>query len=623
VTTADSNSAKRSSAPYEVIRRPVSDRSIRRLMRLISAAMGLVWRSGRSQLIASVLLQIVAAGAVAAQLLLARRALAEVLAGPRVSPMELLPIIGALVATTALAGFATIAQNETGLLLGELTGRRASNLALEVAATVDLDAFEHPLFYDQLQRAQLHAGTRSVSMVRSLLGIFGPGLTTVGVAVAVFAIEPLLIPMMILAAIPLWAATSRNTRDLYKLSYETTSADRERQYLMSTLTTNNMAKEVRAYDLSDYLRKRFDRLYRERIDRYRNLVRKRVVRSLLGSLIGSVALAVTIAFLLWSLGAGLSLADAGAAIMALLLLGQRLGATLRSVGSLYESALFIEDFTGFLEVGADVKRNRPKGLAPSGFEELAVNEVSYRYPKSSRLALDGVSLTIRRGEAVALVGFNGSGKTTLVKLLNALYRPDSGRITWDGVDIADSDSNVLRRSMTVVFQDFARWALPGYENIGIGRVDKIDDMEAIVRAAKEAGADEFLESLPNGYKTILTRLFAGGTDLSHGQWQRLALARALFRDAPFLILDEPTASLDAEAEARLFRTIRDILTSDRSVLLISHRFSSVRLADRIYVLHNGRVEEQGTHEELVELGARYARMFKLQTDAYLGTDVVG
>jgi ATP-binding cassette, subfamily B, bacterial len=256
--------------------------------------------------------------------------------------------------------------------------------------------------------------------------------------------------------------------------------------------------------------------------------------------------------------------------------------------------------------------------APRRFERLVAEDVSFTYPESHRPAVDGVSVEIGAGEVIALVGENGSGKTTLAKMLAGLYRPESGRIRWDGVDLADVDADELRDSIAVIFQDFERYLLPARENIGLGRSESIDDIDAIRAASQRADADRFLADLPEGYETMLGREFAGGYDLSIGQWQRVALARAFFRDAPFVILDEPTAALDARSESQLFDRMRELLDG-RSVVLISHRFSSVRNADRIYVLHDGRVVEHGAHDELMAADGLYAELFTLQARAYLDT----
>jgi ATP-binding cassette, subfamily B, bacterial len=232
-------------------------------------------------------------------------------------------------------------------------------------------------------------------------------------------------------------------------------------------------------------------------------------------------------------------------------------------------------------------------------------------------ALKDMSLSVERGEVRGLVGENGSGKTTLAKVIAGLYRPQQGRVTWDGVDATDFDADDLRRSVAVIFQDFERYLLPARENVGLGRHERIEHEPEIVAASERADADRFLSRLPEGYDTMLGREFAGGYDLSIGQWQRVALARAFFRDAPLVILDEPTAALDARAESRLFERMRELLEG-RAAVLVSHRFSSVRSADRIYVLERGEVVEHGSHDELMELGGRYAELFALQAAAYVG-----
>jgi ATP-binding cassette, subfamily B, bacterial len=256
-------------------------------------------------------------------------------------------------------------------------------------------------------------------------------------------------------------------------------------------------------------------------------------------------------------------------------------------------------------------------VVPGPFSELRTEGLAFTYPGSSRPALDGIDVTIRRGEVVALVGENGSGKTTLAKLLAGLYSPMEGRVTWDGVDVSGFDPASVREHVAVIFQDFARYRLTARENIGLGRDERLGDAEAVRAAAVSAGADEFLERLPLAYETLLSKDLAGGRDLSVGQWQRVALARAFFRDASFLVLDEPTSALDPKAEHALFQQLRS-LAAGRTALLISHRFSSVREADRILVLDGGRLIEQGTHEELLSLDGHYASLFRLQAAAYTG-----
>jgi ATP-binding cassette subfamily B protein len=280
---------------------------------------------------------------------------------------------------------------------------------------------------------------------------------------------------------------------------------------------------------------------------------------------------------------------------------------------LFEAAPFVADLHAFL--GHAPRRSPQPAPQVTGFRRLTVEGLTFTYPSATRPALRGVDLEIHAGDVVALVGENGSGKTTLAKLLCHLYNPDGGRICYDGIDVTHVDPEPLRGSIAVLFQDFQRFLLSASDNIGAGRWERLHDTAAIVRAATATGANAFLAGLPRGYATLLGPEFDGGTDLSGGQWQRVALARAFFRDAPFVILDEPTAALDARAEHELFEHVRGLLAG-RTVLLISHRFSTVRSADHIYVLADGRIAEHGTHEQLMSQGGQYAEMFTLQAAPY-------
>jgi ATP-binding cassette subfamily B protein len=280
----------------------------------------------------------------------------------------------------------------------------------------------------------------------------------------------------------------------------------------------------------------------------------------------------------------------------------------------------MDDFTTFVDATPAVQRAHATSDAPASFNAIAAHGVSFTYPSRSEPSLSDVSVRIERGQIVALVGENGSGKTTLAKVLAGLYAPTAGSVCWDDIDIQTCDPEQVRSRIAVIFQDFVRYFLSAAENIGVGRQQRSDDIDAIVAAARRAGADSYLGTLAQGYQTKLGPQFLGGVDLSVGQWQRVALARAFFRDAPFIILDEPTAALDARAEYELFESIRT-LAAGRTVLLISHRFSSVRSADCIYVLDRGHVVERGTHGELMARQGLYADLFTLQANAYIETEV--
>jgi ATP-binding cassette subfamily B protein len=590
----------------EVMEPEGSQGTIRDLPRLLGASIALVWEAGRRELALTAALQLLAAGGTAVQLFVGKAVLQSVL-GADGSFASVLPALALLVGITIALDLARAAEQELSRVLAELVGRRALDRVIDVAVSVDLLAFEQPDFYDRLRRAQAQGTFRALQTVNGLLGLVGAGVAAVGIVVALAALQPLLLPLVALGYVPLWLASSRNSRDSYGFAWGMTANDRQRAYLQHLLLDRSPAKELRAFALAPFLRRLYERLYDERIGELRALARRRAARSLVASLGSAAVMAASVGLLAWLYVSGrMSLATTGAAVFGLSQLGARLTGMHFSATSLYESTLFVRDYRAFLAEQPPPRTRRP--AEPLARLELA--DVTFTYPGSTAPAVDEVSLHLGPGEIVALVGENGSGKTTLAKLIAGLYPPERGRVLWNGEAVA-----ALEPDVAVIFQDFVRYLLTAGENVGVGRHERAGDAAAVEDAATRAGADRFVGRLPQGYDTLLGREFVGGYDLSVGQWQLLALARAFFRDASLVILDEPTAALDARAESQLFERMRELLEG-RAAVLISHRFSSVRSADRIYVLEHGRVVEHGSHEELLALAGRYAELFSLQAAAY-------
>lgn len=600
---------------YDLHSREDAKVDLRKMPSLLRRATRLVMAAGKREFIVSTTLQFLSAAAIGAQLVVGRGALQALLEADQLGTglESVTPWAVSLALLTAMSLFASAVQREQQQILGELVSRYMHGKALDVASKVELTAFEHPEFHNRLQRVQtgLH---QPLNMVYGVSGLISALVGVVGVSAALIAIEPLLIPLVLTVLFPAWLAASRRSSAFWRFFWRMTPSDRERNYVGGLLSGRDEAKEVRAFGLGRLLLERWNRLFDHRLKELRSVARRQLLFTLMstaviGLLLGAVVLLV--AFLA-STGR-VTLAEAGVAIAGIAVVGARLSGAGWSVSTLSEAGFYLDDFTEFLRLAQEPPR--ATNSTPSGFRRITSEGVSFTYPSSDQPALRDVALHIDAGEVVALVGENGSGKSTLAKVLAGLYRPSEGKVTWDGVDISTVDQIEFSRQVAVIFQDFLRYHLSASDNIGLGRYDAADDRASIIAAAEQAGADSFIERLNAGYETLLGPEFLGGVDLSVGQWQRMALARAFFRNAPFVILDEPTASLDAKAEHELFQKIRSLL-SGRTVLLISHRFSSVRTADRIYVLHEGRVVEDGTHHELVAAGDRYSEMFNLQAAAY-------
>jgi ATP-binding cassette, subfamily B, bacterial len=599
-------------------------KSVGRLTRLMARSLSMVWQSARRPFVALVGLQILNAIALVFQVIAIELALAAVLNIPAsggVSWSLVKPVL-LLAGVTALTAVIASVQVGLGRYAGELVAAVMWQRVLHVATRVDLRKFESARFYDRLQRVQASALTRPYQITYGLVATLGAAAASIGLLVAIMLIHPALLPLLLIGGVPVLITSRQQSQLEFDFLAQQTQSMRLRTYLTWVQTGRDEAKEVRAFGLARNFGQRLNNLY---ADYLRDLAQHLLRRSKLGALgtLGSaVLLALTLLLLVWLISTGrLGIAEAAAALVAIRLLAGQVQHGFTGVQAVFESGLFIDDLDGFLTLAPAAEGGSRHIAPPAEFHRIRADAVSFSYPGRSQLALQATNIEINRGEVVALVGENGSGKTTLAKVIAGLYEPGSGAVRWDGTDVRTFRPELFRERVAMIFQDFVRYALSAEENIAIARPDDEIDHAAIREAAKIADADSFLSALPAGYQTPLSRRFAGGHELSGGQWQKVAIARAFYRRAPLVIIDEPTASLDARAEYELFSSLHEVLRG-RTALIISHRFSTVRTADRIYVLDRGRVVEQGTHDELMGLGGRYAELFHLQASAYSADHVM-
>lgn len=580
-------------------------------------AVSLVWGASRGAFLGAVVLFAVSGLGMVGLLLIGNTLLHELIARGDSGTVSTRTwwLVSAALAVAGALSFSGAAAAGLHKLLIERTHRYTNEIVLRVTAHVPLREFDSPAFHDRFERAS-HGGMNSIMPIAMALPqLLGSLIGAIGIAAGLVVISPWLVPITLLASVPIWLAGKGNSEEMYSFSFGNTPNDRARFNIQNIAKSRESAPEVRAFRLAPYLLDRWSRLYDERIDGVRALVRTFVRRSAVASAVGAVVLGgVLLVVLVFVRRGDMTLGSAATACVAVLLLANRSQQTATHLAQTVEHGLYLEDFDR-LRAWAD-RLPSPRAVDVAPFQKLSVDRLSFTYPSATSPALDGLTFDIAAGEVIAIVGHNGSGKTTLAKLLCGLYEPDAGSVSWDGRPVSELTVDGGLSEVGVVFQDFGRYWFSAADNIGIGDVDRVGDRDGVLAAAREAGADGFLGALPQAYDTPLGVEVDGGADLSVGQWQRVAIARVLFRGASFLLLDEPTASLDAEAEAALFETIQG-LRAGRTIVLISHRFSTVRTADRILVLHEGRLVEQGSHAELMAAGGRYARMYRLQSRAYV------
>jgi ABC-type multidrug transport system fused ATPase/permease subunit len=501
-------------------------------------------------------------------------------------------------------------------LLQMLLGHTVNELILEKALTLDLKHFEDSEFHDKMMRAKREASFRPLGFITRTFSLMQDTLSIVTYGGLLLQFSGWAVLILVLAAIPAFVSETRFAEEAFLLAHWRTPAARQQHYLEWLLSNDNAAMEVKLYQLGELLLNRYRAIFQRLFAEDRNLVIRRGVWSYALGLLSTAAFyGAYVWILLAAIARQISLGDL---TMYLVVFRQGQGTVssiLSAISGMYEDSLYLSNLYEFLEQ----EISQPSGSAIQGSlpgDGLRFEQVSFHYPGSSQLALKNVSLHLKPGEKLAIVGENGSGKTTLIKLLTRLYTPDSGRVLLDGLDLREWDIRILQQRIGVIFQNFVRYQFTVGENIGAGDVDHFGEESHWQLAAEKGTAHPFIVDLPEMYQTQLGRWFKDGRELSGGQWQKVALARAFMRKgADILVLDEPTSAMDAEAEIRVFNHVRT-MTQTQMAILISHRFSTVRMADQIIVLVDGEIIERGTHAELVQAGGRYARLFELQAAGY-------
>ena len=524
-----------------------------------------------------------------------------------------------LVAEFGLAVIADILGRVVSLidsLLSERVSNASSVRLMQHAAKLDLEDFEDAEFQDQLERARRQTSGR-MTLMGQLFSQAQDIVTVVSFAAGLIIYAPWLIVLLLLALVPAFLGEAHFNAQSYSLDYARTPERRELDYVRQTAASVETAKEVKIFGLNTFLIDRYVRLATDFYAANRRLALRRASWGGLFTAMGTIGYYLAYAYIVWrTLTGEFSIGDLTFLAGSFRRLRTLLEGLLASFSSTAGQALYLDDLFSFFEVKPEIlSPDDPRPFPQPIRQGFVFEDVGFRYPGAGRWAVRHLSFTLNAGEVVALVGENGAGKTTLVKLLTRLYDPDEGRILLDGHDLREYDLDALRGNMGVIFQDFVRYNLSAADNIAVGRIEARDDRARIERAASRSQADEVIAKLPAGYEQMIGKRFRNGVELSGGEWQKIAIARAYMREAEVLILDEPTAALDARSEYEVFRRFKE-LSHGKTAILISHRFSSVRMADRILVLADGKVEAAGTHEELVSRPGRYAELFELQAAGY-------
>lgn len=501
-------------------------------------------------------------------------------------------------------------------LLANKYTRHVSIQVMRHASELDVTAYEDPVFYDRLERARVQATDRLV-MIQSIGRLELQLITAIAYSAAVMFYSPWLMLLLVAAVVPAFLGETHFAFLGYAKNFRQTPIKRQLDYLRQAGATKEAAKELKLFNLAGFFTGRFSRLSDIIYEQDVELARKRLSIGSILSFITTGGYYGAYAYVIWRTVVGqLTIGTFYFLITAIMQASSNISQVFSTLSGIADQALFLTDLLAFFQMKPTIQ-SKPDALpAPRPIREgFEFRNVSFRYPGSERLVIDHLNFHLHPGERVALIGENGQGKTTIVKLITRLYDPTDGQILLDGIDLREYDLEDLYREIGVIFQDFMRYEMTARENIAVGKIDELEDLETIQYAAEKSLANEVIAKLHSGYEQMLGRRFDGGVDLSGGEWQKLALARAYLRNSQLLILDEPTAALDARSEFEVFQRFAE-LTAGKMALFISHRFSTVRMADRIIVLENGRIAEEGTHDQLTLLGGRYAEMFEMQAASY-------